>query len=81
MTSPILGVFYPNLGYIGYAIQKGWLEPDQVAVYHIEKKKTTGTVAKRLPLNKRGYIKGWIPSFARVESKLLNEWVKDLPEA
>ena len=66
---------------IGYAIQKGWLEPDQVAVYHIEKKKDTGTIAKRLPLNKRGYIKGWIPSFARVERKLLNEWVKDLPEA
>ena len=66
---------------IGYAIQKGWLERDQVAVYHVEKKKDTGTVAKRLPLNKRGYIKGWIPSFTRVERKLLNEWVKGLPEA
>ena len=66
---------------IGYAIQKGWLEPGQIAVYHVEKKKDTGTIAKRLPLNKRGYIKGWIPSFTRVERKLLNEWVKGLPEA
>ncbi len=66
---------------IGYAIQKGWLKPDQIAVYHVEKKKATGTVVKRLPLNKRGYIKGWIPSFSRVERKLLSEWVKGLPEA
>ena len=64
---------------IGYAVHKGWLEPDQVAVYHVEKKKGTGTVAKRLPVKKTGYIKGWIPSFAKVESAMLREWAKTLP--
>ena len=66
---------------IGYAVQKGWLEREQIAVYHIEKKKDTGTTAKQLPLNERGHIKGWIPSFTRVERKLLKEWADTLPEA
>ena len=65
---------------IGYAVQKGWLEREQIAVYHIEKKKDTGTIAKQLPLNDRGYIKGWIPSFTRVERKLVRELLKTLPE-
>ena len=64
---------------IGYAVHKGWFEPDQVAVYHVEKKKGTGTVTKRLPVKKTGYIKGWIPSFAKVESAMLREWAKTLP--
>ena len=65
---------------IGYAVHKGWLEPDQVAVYHVEKKKGTGTESKRLPLSEKGYIKGWVPSFAKVEGQLLREWTKNLPE-
>ena len=65
---------------IGYAVHKGWLEPDQVAVYHVEKKKGTGTTSKRLPLSEKGYIKGWVPSFAKVEGQLLREWTKTLPE-
>lgn len=65
---------------IGYAVHKGWLEPDQVAVYHVEKKKGIGTTSKRLPLSDKGYIKGWVPSFAKVEGQLLREWTKNLPE-
>ncbi|MCH8184910.1 MAG: AAA family ATPase [Chloroflexi bacterium] len=65
---------------IGYAVHKGWLKPDQVAVYHVEKKKGTGTTSKRLPLSEKGYIKGWVPSFAKVEGQLLREWTKNLPE-
>ena len=65
---------------IGYAVHKGWLEPDQVAVYHVDKKKGTGTTSKRLPLSEKGYIKGWVPSFAKVEGQLLREWTKTLPE-
>jgi predicted ATPase len=65
---------------IGYAILKGWLSADQVAVYHVEKKKNTGTVVKQLPLTKQGYIKGWVPSFTKVERKLLTNWLDSLPE-
>jgi predicted ATPase len=65
---------------IGYAIIKGWLSADQVAVYHVEKKKNTGTVVKRLPLSEKGYIKGWVPSFTKVERKLLTNWLDSLPE-
>ena len=63
---------------LGYAVQKGWLERDDIAVYHIEKGKT-GTKAKLLPLAKSGYIKQWVPSYTKVEKQLLREWAKTLP--
>lgn len=63
---------------LGYAVHKGWLERDDIAVYHIEKGKM-GTRAKLLPLNKQGYIKGWVPSYTKVEKQLLREWAKTLP--
>ena len=66
---------------IGYAVHKGWLDSEQIAVYHVEKKKDTGTVAKRLKVKKTGYIQGWIPSFNKVERDLLREWAKTLPRA
>ena len=65
---------------IGFAVQNGWLDADQIAVYHIEKKKNVGTVAKELKVKKTGYIAGWIPSFAKVERKLLKEWASTLPD-
>jgi len=66
---------------IGYAVQKGWLTADQVAVYHVEKKKGVGTTAKRLKIKKSGYIQGWIPSFNQVERKIAKEWLDSLPTA
>lgn len=66
---------------IGYGVQKGWLTSDQVGVYHIEKKKETGIVAKQLKIKENGPIEGWIPSFSRVERKLVREWLKTLPAA
>lgn len=65
---------------IGYGVIKGWLKPDQVAVYHVEKKKDVGTTVKRLSLTETGSIKGWIPSFNRLEKRLLREWAKTLPK-
>ena len=65
---------------IGYAVQNGWLDADQIAVHHIEKKRNVGTVAKELKVKKTGYIAGWIPSFAKVERKLLREWASTLPD-
>ena len=73
--SPIL-VMALNRG-----VQGGQLKPGDVAVYHVEKKEKTGTTAKSLPIDSKGYIEGWIPSFAKVERELLREWVAALPEA
>lgn len=63
---------------LGYAVHKAWLDSKDIAVYHIEKGKL-GTTAKLLPLGKNGYIKGWVPSYTKVERKLLQEWAKTLP--
>ncbi|MFQ5933730.1 MAG: AAA family ATPase, partial [Dehalococcoidia bacterium] len=65
---------------LSQAVQKGKLKSDDVAVYHVEKKEKTGTVTKPLPVNSKGHVKGWIPSFAKVERKLLREWAKSLPQ-
>lgn len=63
---------------LGYAVHKGWLERDDIGVYHVEKGKS-GTKAKLLPLGKQGYIKGWVHSYSKVEKQLLREWAKTLP--
>lgn len=60
-------------------IEKGLLEASDIAVWHI-KKEPKGTIAERLELTEKGYIKGWIPSFADIESKLMREWAHSLPE-
>lgn len=63
---------------LGYAVHKKWLKSQDIAVYHVEKRKT-GTTAKQLPLGKEGYIRGWVPSYTKVERQLLREWAKSLP--
>ena len=65
---------------LGYAVLKEWLSRDEIAVYHVEKKKH-GTTASLLPLGKNGYIKNWVPSYTKVERQLLQEWAKTLPRA
>lgn len=67
------------LSALGIPVQERRLRPEDIAVYHVEKK-SHGTVAERLPMNEKGYIEGWIPSFADVEKRLLREWVKTIPE-
>jgi predicted ATPase len=66
---------------LGGAVQDGVLMTDELAVYHIEKKERRGTIATPLELDESGYIKGWIPSYSDVEKRLLQQWVKSLPEA
>ena len=63
---------------LGYMVHKGWLAREDIAVYHVEKRKT-GTTAKALPLGKNGYIRNWVPSYTKVERQLLLEWAKTLP--
>ena len=61
-------------------VQAGKLKPDQVAIYDVTKT-PKGTQAKRLEMTREGYIKGWVPSFAKVESRILKQRIKDLPAA
>lgn len=62
------------------AIQKQLLRAEDVVIYHVEKKRGTGTMVKSLPINKQGRIQRWIPSFAKEEKKLFQEWLNILPE-
>ena len=63
---------------LGYAVLQGWLTPEQIAVYHIEKG-PEGTTAQQLPLDKNGYIQDWVPSFTEVERQMMREWAKSVP--
>lgn len=54
-------------------IGKKILSKDDVAVYHVEKG-TEGTKTRRLQLNDRGFVIGWIPSYIKIENELFNEW-------
>ncbi len=63
---------------LGYAVLKGWLKPEEMAVYHVEKGKE-GTTATLLPLSEKGYLQDWVPSFNEVERHLLLEWASTLP--
>ena len=65
---------------LSHAVQQAKLKDSDVAIYHVQKKKGSGTTAKPLPIGSQGYIEGWIPSFAKVERKLMREWVRSLPE-
>ncbi|RLC60653.1 MAG: hypothetical protein DRI01_09840, partial [Chloroflexi bacterium] len=65
---------------LGRPIEKGLLKPSDIAVWHI-KKEPRGTIAENLELTERGYIKGWIPSFAEIELELMQEWARTLPGA
>jgi len=62
------------------AVQKQLIRAEDIAIYHVEKKRGSGTSAKRLPLSKQGRLRGWIPSFAKEERRLLQQWWKTLPE-
>jgi predicted ATPase len=60
-------------------IQNRLLKKDDIAIYHVEKGQK-GTAVKRLELTSKGYVKGWIPSFAELESQLLKDWMETVPE-
>lgn len=53
------------------------ISTDDVAVYHVEKTEQ-GTKVKLLELNERGFIKGWIPSYIKIEDELFREWAESL---
>ncbi len=62
------------------AVEKEAIKPDDIAVYEVTKT-SAGTRAKRIPVSDKGILKGWVPSFAKVESRLLRNALNRLPEA
>lgn len=64
---------------LGRPIEKRLLKPSDITIYHI-KKESHGTTAEKLELTEKGYIRGWIPSFADIELELMKEWARTLPE-
>jgi predicted ATPase len=64
---------------IGNAVRKKALEAGQVAVYHLERDRE-GVRAERIDISDRGYLDGWVKSFAEVEKELFDEWYQGLPE-
>lgn len=64
---------------LGRPIEKRLVEPSDIAIWHI-RKEPRGTTAERLELTEKGYIRGWIPSFADTELELMREWARTLPE-
>jgi predicted ATPase len=62
------------------AVEKEVIKPDDIAVYEITKT-SGGTKAKRIPLSEKGILKGWVPSFAKVEGRLLRNALNRLPKA
>jgi predicted ATPase len=54
-------------------VKNGILSQKDIKILHTQKTEK-GTKFTPLPLTKDGYVKGWIPSFAGAEDKLLKEW-------
>ncbi len=65
---------------ISEAVENEVIKPDDIAVYEVTKS-SAGTRAKRIPVSAKGILKGWVPSFAKVESRLLRNALNRLPEA
>ncbi len=62
-------------------IQSELLKPEDVAIWEVKKEKERGTVAQQLPISEDGVIKGWVSSFAKVDSKLLSNRTKQRARA
>jgi len=65
---------------INRVIKKGLAKVDDIAIYHVEKTHDEGTTAKKLELNKNGFLEEGVPSFMKTEQDLLREWTDTLEE-
>lgn len=61
------------------AVRKKIISADKIAIYETEKT-NKGTTATSLPVTEKGYIKGGVPSFAKVEKRLMRDFLKSLPK-
>lgn len=59
-------------------IREGLIKREDVAIYNLSKT-PTGTQLTQLEVGENGFIKGWIPSFTKVETDLMKEFLKYVP--
>lgn len=64
---------------VGNAVRHGLLAESDVAVWEISRTAEKAS-ARRIRVSDRGYLEGWVESFARVEEEMFDEWAKALPE-
>jgi predicted ATPase len=50
------------------------IQPRDISIYHFSRPQSD-SVAERLPIGADGVLRGWIPSFAKVEPDLLSSWM------
>jgi len=71
--SPFLVLALPRV------IQKSKISGSDIGIYEIEKTEK-GTISKRKEIDERGYVKGWIETFAKVDEELFSEYLEGLEE-
>ncbi|HEV2119363.1 MAG TPA: AAA family ATPase [Candidatus Bathyarchaeia archaeon] len=59
-------------------ISEKTLSAKDIAVYHFEKR-PEGSSARKLEVSPEGRLREWIPSFSATETKLLKEFLDDVP--
>jgi predicted ATPase len=62
------------------AFGKKMLSKENVSLYHTEKG-TEGTKTRQLDLDDLGFVKGWIPSYLKVEDELFHDWAEKIDKA
>lgn len=60
-------------------VKEGKIPSEKIAIYEVTKGKD-GSVARHLPIDKKGYIENWIPSFKLVEDDLFKDWAEGLED-
>lgn len=68
------------LAALGNAVRSKRIDRDHVAVYELQRTEERGTEALPIPIDDRGYLKGWIRSYAEVQEALFQDWARELPE-
>jgi predicted ATPase len=63
---------------IGNEVRKGTLSDTDVAVWETSRS-PEASAARRIHVSDRGYLEGWVHSFAQVEEEMFDEWTKALP--
>ena len=59
------------------AAKEHGLVPKDVAIYHFSRDRDE-PIVQRLELDETWYIKGWVPSFSKVETRLMKQWIDNV---
>ena len=61
------------------AAKEGQLKSGDVAIYDFSRKQGEST-ATRLEIGASWYVRGWVPSFSALESRLIKDWIANVGE-